>query len=270
MRTLTAMCLFALSIAVAAEPGRTPVPQTHECFYHDTGGCGQTVTDEIDIFGCEQDGYYYNVHRIFLTAGMSYQATVTAVDPFIPTLGVSRQELDYFIVYAAGTTSRGSVTVTFTASVTGYHSFHVKPNTRARTGSYRLALTCSTTPQTCTPGDTQVCLLNGRFRVSVAFRNQFATPPQNGNFLAGKLREGVQNPDVATFGISSAQAIEVVVRIQDTRPFGANRFDVYYGGLTDLEYTVTVVDTQKNVTRTYRNAPGTVGGGVDRTSFTAD
>jgi hypothetical protein len=60
------------------------------------------------------------------------------------------------------------------------------------------------------------------------------------------------------------------VRIQDTRPFGLNRFDVYYGGLTDLEYTVTVTDTQTGTTRTYRNPPGTVGGGVDRTSFTSN
>lgn len=265
------MCLVALSVAVAAEPPVRKVgSQTHECAYHDTGGCGQTITDEIDIFGCEDDGYYYNVHRIFLNAGMVYTATVTAVDAFIPTIGVSRPELDYYIAYAAGTTSRGTVTITFTAEVTGYHSFHVVPNTRARTGSYRLALTCSATPPTCTASDTQACLINGRFRVSVAYLNQFANPPRPGSFLVKKLREGAQNPDVAIFGISSAEAIEVVVRIQDTRPFGANRFDVYYGGLTDLEYTVTVTDTQKNVTRTYRNPPGTVGGGVDRTSFTAD
>jgi hypothetical protein len=114
---------------------------------------------------------------------------------------------------------------------------------------------------------TTVCLLSDRFRVSVAFINQFANPPAPGNFLGAKLVAGVQNPDVATFGISSAQAIEVVVRIQDTRPFGLNRFDVYYGGLTDLEYTVTVVDTVTGTTRSYRNPPGTVGGGVDRTSF---
>ena len=122
----------------------------------------------------------------------------------------------------------------------------------------------------CTPSPTTVCLLNDRFQVSIAFVNQFANPPQPGTFLGAKLVAGVQNPDVATFGISSAQAIEVVVRLQDTRPFGLNRFDVYYGGLTDLEYTVTVTDTQKSVSKTYRNPPGTVGGSVDRTTFTAN
>ena len=81
---------------------------------------------------------------------------------------------------------------------------------------------------------------------------------------------GVQNPDVATFGISAGLAVEVVVRIQDTRPFGLNRFDVYYAGLTDLEYTITVTDTQKGTTKTYRNPPGSTLAGFDRTTFTAN
>ncbi|HEX6084094.1 MAG TPA: hypothetical protein VF266_06190, partial [Thermoanaerobaculia bacterium] len=126
-----------------------------------------------------------------------------------------------------------------------------------------------TTPG-CTTTATNICLQNGRFSVSINYRNQFANPPQTGSFVGAQLLAGSQNPDVATFGISSAQAIEVVVRIQDARPFGINRFDVYYGGLTDLEYTVSVTDTQKGTTRTYRNAPGVVGGGVDRTSFPAN
>jgi hypothetical protein len=144
---------------------------------------------------------------------------------------------------------------------------------RARNGngnsgySNEASATTPNVPGPCVANATTVCLLSDRFRVSVAFINQFANPPAPGNFLGAKLVAGVQNPDVATFGISSAQAIEVVVRIQDTRPFGLNRFDVYYGGLTDLEYTVTVVDTVTGTTRSYRNPPGTVGGGVDRTSF---
>ena len=123
-------------------------------------------------------------------------------------------------------------------------------------------------PFVCAPNDTTVCLLSNRFQVSVAYVNQFAVPPQPGNFRAGRLLQGVQNPDTGLFGFSSAQAVEVVVRIQDARPF-APRFDIYYGGMTDVEYTVTVTDSQTGVTRTYRNPPGTVGGGVDRATFPA-
>lgn len=122
----------------------------------------------------------------------------------------------------------------------------------------------------CTASSTAACLLNNRFRVSIAYVNPFSNPPnQPGTFLAARLLQGAQNPDTALFGFSSPQAVEVVVRVQDTRPF-APRFDIYYGGMTDLGYTVTVTDTQTGATRQYVNNAGTVGGGVDRTSFPAN
>ena len=121
----------------------------------------------------------------------------------------------------------------------------------------------------CTADATTVCLLQGRFRVKIDYVNPFSNPPdQPGTFLAERLLEGSQNPDTALFGFSSAKAVEVVVRVQDTRPF-AERFDVYYGGMTDVGYTVTVTDMQTGTTRQYTNTAGTVGGGVDRTSFPA-
>jgi hypothetical protein len=127
--------------------------------------------------------------------------------------------------------------------------------------------TTHSAPGTCTPNDTTVCLLNSRFRVKIDYVNPFSNPPnQPGTFRAARLLEGAQNPDTALFGFSSAQAVEVVVRLQDTRPF-ANRFDVYYGGMTDVGYTVTVTDTQTGVTKQYTNQAGKVGGGADRTTF---
>ena len=106
--------------------------------------------------------------------------------------------------------------------------------------------------------------------MKIDYVNPFSSPPdQPGTFLAARLLDGTQNPDTALFGFSSAQAVEVVVRIQDTRPF-APRFDVYCGGMTYVGYTVTVTDTQTDTTRQYANTVGTVGGGVDRASFPAN
>ncbi|HVE71600.1 MAG TPA: NF038122 family metalloprotease [Thermoanaerobaculia bacterium] len=165
--------------------------------------------------------------------------------------------------------------VTVNGAVGGVtYTFRVKARNASGDSGYSNEASATTpstgNPSTCTTSSTVACLLDGRFRVSIAFVNAFVNPPQPGDFLGVKLVGGSQNPDVATFGISSPQAIEAVVRIQDTRPFGLNRFDVYYGGLTDLEYTVTITDVQKGVTRTYRKAPGEVKGGVDRTSFTTN
>lgn len=124
------------------------------------------------------------------------------------------------------------------------------------------------TPPPCTPGPTTACLLGNRFRVTVAYRNQFATPAQTGDFAAQRLDPSATNPDTAIFGFGNAQNVEVVVRIVDARPF-APRYDLYYGGLTDVEYWVNVTDTVTNTNRLYRNPPGTVGGGVDRATFPA-
>jgi hypothetical protein len=121
----------------------------------------------------------------------------------------------------------------------------------------------------CSPNSTTVCLNGNRFRVSIAYRNQFANPPTTGNFVAARLNPAATNPDTALFGFGAATDVEVVVRLVDARPF-ASRFDVYYGGLTDVEYTVTVTDTVTGASKTYRNNPGQVGGGVDRSTFPAN
>jgi hypothetical protein len=106
--------------------------------------------------------------------------------------------------------------------------------------------------------------------VNIGYRNQFSNPPgQTGSFVAARLNPSAVNPDTALFGFANPQDVEVVVRIVDARPF-APRFDVYYGGLTDVEYTVTVTDTQTGTSRQYHNPPGTVGGGVDRSTFPAN
>jgi hypothetical protein len=123
-------------------------------------------------------------------------------------------------------------------------------------------------PIPCTPGSTTACLLSNRFSIQIAYRNQFATPPTTGSFVTARLNPAATNPDTALFGFANAQDVEVVVRLVDARPF-APRFDVYFGGMTDVEYTVTVTDTQTGLVKTYKNDPGKVGGGVDRVSFPA-
>jgi hypothetical protein len=170
----------------------------------------------------------------------------------------------------AGANSTGANVSGFQAGQTA--TFRVKARNAAGDSGYSNEASATTPGSSgpCVPNATTVCLLSDRFRVSIAFVNQFANPPAPGNFLGAKLIAGVQNPDVATFGISAGLAVEVVVRIQDTRPFGLNRFDVYYAGLTDLEYTITVTDTQKGTTKTYRNPPGSTLAGFDRTTFTAN
>ena len=236
-------------------------------------GCGQTVTGRVSVDSCNTNSIYAVGYSYSGTAGQKvtiagrsaeFPATVMLVDTRAGSSGTILARDDQFVDGATATISN------FTLPYTGSYVVLITPLIAVEFGDYTLTLTCDNNSSgSCTTTATTACLLDGRFRVSISYLNQFANPPAPGTFLGGKLIQGSQNPDVATFGISSAQAIEVVVRIQDARPFGLNRFDVYYGGLTDLEYTVSITDTQKGTSKTYRNPPGTVGGSVDRTSFTA-
>jgi hypothetical protein len=150
------------------------------------------------------------------------------------------------------------------------YTFRVKARNAAGDSGYsnEASATPSTGGTSCSPNSTTVCLVGGRFRVGIAYRNQFANPPTTGSFVAARLNPAATSPDTALFGFASANDVEVVVRIVDARPF-APRFDIYYGGLTDVEYTVTVTDTVTGQTKTYKNNPGQVGGGVDRSTFPA-
>lgn len=239
-----------------------------------TLSCGQTATGRVSVDSCNSNsiyavGYTYNgtAGQKVTISGRSFDfpATVLLVDTRTGSSGTVLARDDQFVDGATATISN------FTLPYTGSYVIFITPLIAVEFGDYTLTLTCeNTNGGSCTTTASTACLLDGRFRVSINYINQFANPPAPGTFLGAKLIQGSQNPDVATFGISSAQAIEVVVRIQDARPFGLNRFDVYYGGLTDLEYTVSITDTQKGTSKTYRNPPGTVGGSVDRTTFTAN
>jgi Fibronectin type III domain len=164
-----------------------------------------------------------------------------------------------------------------TINVTGFSAGQTGTfRVRARNGFGNSAYSneaWATTPDegaTCTPSSTTACLLGNRFRVAIDYRNQFSNPPgQTGSFVVQRVNASAVNPDTAIFGFGNPQDVEVVVRLVDARPF-APRFDVYYGGLTDVEYTVTVTDTQTGTTRQYHNNPGNGGGAVDRTSFPAN
>ena len=60
--------------------------------------------------------------------------------------------------------------------------------------------------------------------------------------------------------------IELVVKILDARPVNGH-FWVFYGALSDVEYTIRVVDTVADEEVEYTNAPGSICGRGDTTAF---
>ncbi len=106
------------------------------------------------------------------------------------------------------------------------------------------------------PADT-LCLQNGRFRVTATWENQF-----NGN--SGTARVPRRNPALPAsfhnlsgfFYFDDPNNIELIVKVLD---FG-DVVKVFYGQLTNLRFTLTVTDTLRAQTKTYRNTAGDCGG----------
>ncbi|HEX8408592.1 MAG TPA: hypothetical protein VF883_07000 [Thermoanaerobaculia bacterium] len=115
---------------------------------------------------------------------------------------------------------------------------------------------------------TNLAMLKGRFKVQVRYRNQFANPPVEG-LLTGKSLVSSTLADTAVFWFDTPLIVELMVRVSDARPW-ENNYHVYYGGLSDVEFFVTVTDTVTGKTVEYHKAANSLKGEVDRKSFPAD
>jgi hypothetical protein len=99
----------------------------------------------------------------------------------------------------------------------------------------------------CAADDASLCLSDGRFRATASWKNP-----------DGSTGSGHAVPitgDTGYFWFFDAANIEIVAKVLDA--CGVNgRFWVFLGGLTNLETTLTVTDTQSNASRTYVSTRG--------------
>jgi ELWxxDGT repeat protein len=116
-----------------------------------------------------------------------------------------------------------------------------------------------TTTATCVPGAEQLCLQSGRFAVKARWRRANG---MTGTAKAVPLPGG----DTGYLWFFDADNVEVVVKVLDGRPFN-NKFWVFFGALSDVEYTLTVTDTQTGVEKTYTNPSGRLASVADTGAF---
>ncbi|MES1244089.1 MAG: right-handed parallel beta-helix repeat-containing protein [Acidobacteriota bacterium] len=102
------------------------------------------------------------------------------------------------------------------------------------------------TASSCVPGPTDLCLNNGRFRVSLNWKAQ-------GTQGAGQAVP--LTADTGYFWFFSPANIEVALKVLDGRGLNGH-FWVFYGALTNVEYEITVTDTETGHSVTYRNPAG--------------
>ena len=102
-------------------------------------------------------------------------------------------------------------------------------------------------PVGCEANPTTLCLTNGRFEVTVEFETS------QGQTGVGRVqREGLDSGAVWFF---NANNLEMLIKVLNACTIN-DRFWVYLAAATDVGFTVTVVDTSANVTKTYTKDPG--------------
>src|SRR5882724_628847 len=102
-------------------------------------------------------------------------------------------------------------------------------------------------PAGCQPSDTHLCLSANRFQVEIAWTD-----------FQGHTGVGHAVPltaDTGTFWFFDPANVETVVKVLDARALNG-AFWVFYGALSSVEYTMTVIDTQTGLTRRYQNPSG--------------
>ncbi len=122
----------------------------------------------------------------------------------------------------------------------------------------------------CLPDQTTLCLNGGRFKTQVSFQTSSASTDLE-SFQAPTIPAAVGNAvsltgDTGFFWFFSANNIELTVKVVDGRAFNG-KFWVFYGGLSDVAYTITVTDLTTGAVKTYSAMQGKQAAGNDTSAF---
>ncbi len=114
-------------------------------------------------------------------------------------------------------------------------------------------------PAPCARNSEVLCLgENGRFEVRVRW-----TRP-GGESGTGKAQP--LTADTGALWFFGEENLELLIKVLDGRVVNGH-FWVYYGALSDVEYTITVTDTQSLLEKTYHNPPGRLASRADVLAF---
>jgi ELWxxDGT repeat protein len=110
----------------------------------------------------------------------------------------------------------------------------------------------------CVASDTVLCLRGGRFKVEADWRLPSG--------LSGRGRAVSLTPDTGYFWFFDSSNVEVILKVLDGQSLNGHHW-VFFGALSNVEYSLTVTDTQTGAARRYTNLPGRLGSVADTKAF---
>ncbi|HXM76557.1 MAG TPA: PKD domain-containing protein, partial [Thermoanaerobaculia bacterium] len=111
----------------------------------------------------------------------------------------------------------------------------------------------------CAPNPSNLCLNDNRFRATVAW----SVPPQG---KSGAGSAVALTADTGYYWFFTPSNIELVLKVVDGRAFNG-KFWVFYGALSNVEYTITVKDMKTGAVKTYNNPYGNTASLADVNAF---
>jgi hypothetical protein len=112
-------------------------------------------------------------------------------------------------------------------------------------------------PGACVEDGKTLCLVNARYELEVSWK----TGTQTGTGTAV-----TDSDNTGFFWFFGPENLELVVKVLDGTPVNGKAW-VFYGSLSDIEYTVRVTDTVTGKVKTYRNPPGSLSGAADTSAL---
>jgi hypothetical protein len=275
------LCLLAVGRPASAAPidkvGPHPGKPSKLSFFGASGGlrtlspsacaplgisCNSTVSGTLTADDCPYgDGSYYDQWTFDAVAGQTVQISMNAAYDTVLELHNSSGTQVAFNDDISDTNLNSRIT--YAVTVSGTYTIWANSYDPGVTGAYSLGLQCSGVgpSPTCTSSATELCLNGGRFRVSVIF-----SAPTLG-IMNAPAQAVPLTSDTGYFWFFSSNNIELVIKAVDGRAFNQHYW-VFYGALSDVEYTINVTDTVTGAVKIYSNPAGHLASVADVVAFT--
>ena len=251
-----AVC-FGASIAPvprSASPATAPPP----CDFTDID-LNTEVSDALTTSDCPLSGTYADYYRFIAPAGTN--VTVTLRAPALGDVLLSIQDAGTGTILARDNeVSFASTQLKIPAD--GFYFIRIwSTDPTIPTGAYKLRVSGLKPTNGCSAvtDPTVLCMGLDRFQAKVTWSAVHQGTQGKGTAIS-------LTDDTGSFWFFSSNNVELVVKVLDGLAINGH-FWVFYGALTNVQYTITITDTLNGTVKTYTSPQDTQASVSDTTAF---